>query len=103
LPGRRARARVVSGAPELETYLGDPRDPASRIPFATALALDAAEAFPREAVRALDAWGLARHYVPAAAGGALTSFDDLTGLVRAVARRDLTVAIAHAKTFLGAG
>src|SRR5205085_4609286 len=40
-------------------------------------------------------------YVPDAAGGSLRSFEVLTSLVRSVASRDLTVAIAHAKTFLG--
>ena len=89
-------------AAALERHLGDPRDPASRISFREMLELDEREAFPAEAVAALDAFGLPRHYVPAALGGALRSFDAFCVLMRAVARRDLTVAIAHAKTFLGA-
>ncbi|WP_428953256.1 acyl-CoA dehydrogenase family protein [Streptomyces sp. cg35] len=64
--------------------------------------LDAAEAFPAEAVRRLDALDLPAHYVPARHGGALHSYEDLLQLVRVVARRDLTVAIAHTKTYLGA-
>ncbi|MFI7338858.1 acyl-CoA dehydrogenase family protein [Streptomyces sp. NPDC050085] len=64
--------------------------------------LDAAEAFPTDAVARLDALGLPAHYVPARHGGALDSYEDLLQLVRVVARRDLTVAIAHTKTYLGA-
>ncbi|MGX1756536.1 acyl-CoA dehydrogenase family protein [Streptomyces lydicus] len=64
--------------------------------------LDAAEAFPEDAVRTLDALELPDYYVPARHGGALHSYEDLLQLVRVVARRDLTVAIAHTKTYLGA-
>ncbi|GHC74580.1 acyl-CoA dehydrogenase family protein [Streptomyces violaceochromogenes] len=64
--------------------------------------LDAAEAFPTDAVARLDALGMPAHYVPARHGGALHSYEDLLQLVRVVARRDLTVAIAHTKTYLGA-
>jgi alkylation response protein AidB-like acyl-CoA dehydrogenase len=61
-------------------------------------ALDEAEEFPAQAVRVLDEAGLAAHYI-------LPDGVELPGtarLLRAVARRDLTVAIAHGKTFLGA-
>ncbi|USS44409.1 acyl-CoA dehydrogenase family protein (plasmid) [Burkholderia glumae] len=63
--------------------------------------LDREAAFPERACAVLDAFGLARHYVPAADGGALRSLDLLMQLWRAVARHDLTVAIGHGKTFLG--
>ncbi len=62
---------------------------------------DRAETFPEPACALLDAAGLAHHYVPVAHGGELRGYDELIGLVRTVARRDLTVAIAHGKTFLG--
>jgi alkylation response protein AidB-like acyl-CoA dehydrogenase len=73
-------------------------------PFApAALAeLDHLEAFPAKACRALDELGLADHYVPERHGGKLVDHLGSSLMVRAVARRDLTVAIAHAKTFLGA-
>lgn len=59
--------------------------------------LDALEEFPGDAVRALDAGGLPAHYVlPPDA-----DLSETVRLLRAVARRDLTVAIAHGKTFLG--
>ncbi len=86
----------------LERSLGDPRDPTLPTSFAAALAADAAESFPAAAFEALDAVGMSRCYVPAADGGSLDSLEDLAAVVRAVARRDLTLAIAHAKTFLGA-
>ncbi|GAB1340061.1 acyl-CoA dehydrogenase [Streptomyces sp. E-15] len=60
-------------------------------------ALDAREEFPADAVAVLDDTGLAASYV-------LTpdrDFPALVALIRTVARRDLTVAIAHGKTFLG--
>lgn len=65
------------------------------------LELDRAEAFPVDACRVLDEFGLARHYIPAVHGGALTRYDELIRLLSTVACADLTVAIAHAKTFLG--
>ncbi|MCQ8191274.1 acyl-CoA dehydrogenase family protein [Streptomyces rugosispiralis] len=64
--------------------------------------LDRTEAFPTEACRALDAFGLRRFYVPAEHGGALESFDVVMRLLRAVSRIDLTVALSHGKTYLGA-
>jgi alkylation response protein AidB-like acyl-CoA dehydrogenase len=93
----------TAAAQALERFLGDPREDGSVISFRDALELDEREAFPERGVAALDAWGLPRFYVPEASGGALRSFEVLAALARAVARRDLTVAIAHAKTFLGAG
>lgn len=53
--------------------------------------------FPAEAVSVLDEAGIAEYYVLTPD----TDFTALTWLIRAVARRDLTVAIAHGKTFLG--
>jgi hypothetical protein len=53
--------------------------------------------FPAEAVAVLDEAGFGRNYVL----DRDSSFPEMTALIRAVARRDLTVAIAHGKTFLG--
>jgi len=73
-------------------------------PFSPALLarLDADEAFPAAACQALDDAGLAASYVPAGHGGRLTDFPKVVAMIRAVARHDLTVAVAHGKTFLGA-
>ncbi|WP_216586707.1 acyl-CoA dehydrogenase family protein [Streptomyces brasiliscabiei] len=60
--------------------------------------LDDREEFPADAVRVLDDAGLPAHYVLPPDG----DLDETVRLLRAVARRDLTVAIAHGKTFLGA-
>ncbi|MFH8626586.1 acyl-CoA dehydrogenase family protein [Streptomyces vietnamensis] len=74
------------------------------LPFGAAelAALDAADAFPTEACRALDEAGLPRSYVPAEHGGDLADFTVVLRLLRAVSRLDLTVAAAHGKTYLGA-
>ncbi|HET7505110.1 MAG TPA: acyl-CoA dehydrogenase [Kofleriaceae bacterium] len=63
--------------------------------------LDRREAFPAAACAALDDAGLPGYYVPARHGGRLARYPDLIELWRAVARRDLTVAVAHGKTLLG--
>jgi len=60
--------------------------------------LDDREEFPDGAVRVLDDAGLPAHYVLPPDG----DLSETVRLLRAVARRDLTVAIAHGKTFLGA-
>ncbi|RKH72212.1 acyl-CoA dehydrogenase [Corallococcus aberystwythensis] len=72
-------------------------------PFAPAKVaeLDRKEAFPTDACSALDDFGLGAHYVPVKHGGRLERFPDLVALWRTVARRDLTAAIGHGKTFLG--
>ncbi|QOC89749.1 acyl-CoA dehydrogenase family protein [Micromonospora craniellae] len=64
--------------------------------------LDRTESFPTDAVRLLDELGVPDWYVPARLGGALTDHTQLVEVVRTIARHDLTAAIAHAKTYLGA-
>ncbi|MFF9897693.1 acyl-CoA dehydrogenase family protein [Streptomyces longispororuber] len=73
-------------------------------PFDAALltAYDNAESFPGTACIALDRWGLPAYYVPAQHGGRLARFDEVHALLRKVASEDVTVAVAHGKTFLGA-
>jgi alkylation response protein AidB-like acyl-CoA dehydrogenase len=91
-----------SSAMALERRLGDPLDPQSEISFARAAQQDESEEYPAAACALLDRLGLHRHYVPVDCGGQLASFEELTALARVVARRDLTVAVAHGKTLLGA-
>ncbi|WP_416969926.1 acyl-CoA dehydrogenase family protein [Streptomyces sp. 4F14] len=64
--------------------------------------LDEAEEFPEAAHALLAEAGLGAHYVPERHGGLLHGLDGTMAALRTVARRDLTVAIAHGKTFLGA-
>ena len=89
-------------AEELEAVLGDPHNPACVISFARAVELDEHERFPAEAAAALDAWGFHTHHVPQEHGGRARSFETLLALLRVVARRDLTLAMAYAETMVGA-
>jgi alkylation response protein AidB-like acyl-CoA dehydrogenase len=72
-------------------------------PFVVArsAALDEREAFPAPECAVLDACGVAAVYVPAALGGDGGGLPLLVETLRAVSGRDLTVAVAHVKTFLG--
>ncbi|QFR02142.1 acyl-CoA dehydrogenase [Streptomyces phaeolivaceus] len=81
---------------DLETLLAAHEDDAFA-PEALA-GLDDREEFPAGAVRVLDDAGLPAHYVLPPDG----DLGETVRLLRAVARRDLTVAVAHGKTFLGA-
>ncbi|MGW7201906.1 acyl-CoA dehydrogenase family protein [Streptomyces sp. NPDC054837] len=95
---------IDTGRVDLDGFdraLGDPSDPASLLSYARNAELDRDERFPADSCRELDRMGLPRLYVPAEFGGALTRYDELVAALRAVARRDLTVAIGHGKTFLG--
>lgn len=98
LDGRRPRGVVA----EFERFLGDPRDAASVISADRSVELDERREFPAEAIAEIDAWGLQRWYVPEAYGGELRDFLVPMLMIRAAARRDLTVAVAHGVTFLGA-
>ncbi|WP_328916602.1 MULTISPECIES: acyl-CoA dehydrogenase family protein [unclassified Streptomyces] len=89
-------------AEQLEWDLGDPKEPGTLFSHAHSLALDEQEEFPAALCALLDELGLHEFYVPVAHGGRLTDYEQLVQLMRTVARRDLTVAIAHGKTYLGA-
>jgi alkylation response protein AidB-like acyl-CoA dehydrogenase len=91
-----------TSAEALERYLGDPFDPRTPLSFARAVELDEREAFPEDALAALDRFGLPACYVPARLGGRLTSMPEFLSQIRVVARRDYTAAVAHVKTYLGA-
>ena len=97
-----AGAASFEAAERLEAFLGDPADPDALFGYAACAAVDDTEDFPTEACAALDAYGVPRYYVPARYGGLLTSYEDAVQLARVIARRDLTVAIGHGKTYLGA-
>ncbi|WP_327320531.1 acyl-CoA dehydrogenase family protein [Streptomyces sp. NBC_01235] len=94
-----ALASGLAAAPDiaLDAALGDPEDSAG-----VSAELDEAEEFPAQMCARLDAFGLPAHYVPADHGGALADHEQLLRLQRVVARRDLSAAIAHGKTYLGA-
>ncbi|MBO8193155.1 acyl-CoA dehydrogenase [Streptomyces oryzae] len=100
LPGESAARRPL--AERLDAWLGDPHDAEGPLGYATAAREDAAEEFPSAACAALDSLGVQHYYVPAQYGGTLTCLPQLLELVRTLARRDLTTAVGHGKTFLGA-
>ncbi|WP_441250995.1 acyl-CoA dehydrogenase family protein [Kitasatospora sp. McL0602] len=88
-------------AEQLERDLGDPEDPAVVFSHANCLVLDETEEFPAAICRRLEELGIHEYYVPAQFGGRLESYEQVLQLIRTVARRDLTVAIGHGKTYLG--
>ncbi|WP_240135214.1 acyl-CoA dehydrogenase family protein [Streptomyces sp. MUM 178J] len=88
-------------AEQLDRGLGDP-EADGPLSYARAAHQDAAEEFPADACELLGALGVHHYYIPAEHGGALTGFPQLLEIVRTLARRDLTCAIGHGKTFLGA-
>lgn len=88
-------------ATSLEDLLGDPADADEVFGFARCAPLDRDEAFPTEVCAHLDRLGLPEFYVPAELGGRLSDLSTLLLLIRALARRDFTVALAHCKTYLG--
>ena len=85
----------------LDRALGDPATGDGPGTFRSAVELDERDEFPAQAASQLDALGVPRHYVPSALGGELGSFDGLASVLRAVARRDVTLAVGHGKTILG--
>lgn len=95
-------ARQLERVEALERALGDPAQPDALMSFKTTVGLDDRESFPEEAVAALDRFGLQSYYIPPEAGGRLDSFQSLCHLLACVARRDLTAAVAHSSSFLGA-
>jgi alkylation response protein AidB-like acyl-CoA dehydrogenase len=86
---------------DIEAAFGPVDDPSAVVSGRRSTEWDAAEEFPAAACAALDRIGLPRMYVPARYGGDLADYAGLVDAVRTVAARDLTVAVAHAKTFLG--
>lgn len=85
-----------------ESGLGGPDNPENTFSYAACRRSDADSAFPYAIVDKLTGMGLVRHYIPTAHGGALHGYDELFQVVRVLARRDLTGAIGHGKTALGA-
>lgn len=88
-------------AEELEQYLGNPFDPNREFSFKKIVEIDEQEEYPHKACELLNKWNLHHYYIPIIYNGKLKSYEELFSLLRIVARRDLTTAIAHAKTFLG--
>jgi len=89
-------------ADSLENILGDPLNPETAFSFKRSVELDEKDSYPEDACDLLNQWGMQDYYIPVECGGKLASFDELLTLIRVIARRDFTVAVAHVKTYLGA-
>ncbi len=87
-------------ARDLEIAMGNPLED-GLFGYAHRVAEDEDERYPEDVLRWLDGWGMQQHYVPLSVGGVLQDFEVLFSLVRAVSRRDLTIAVSHAVSFLG--
>jgi len=96
LPAYRAAAALTQA-------LGDPADAEHPFSFTQQLLLDEAERFPEAAWQWLQAWGIGDYFIPSTvAGGKLASFEEALALLRVIAQRDLTLAIALGQIYLGA-
>jgi alkylation response protein AidB-like acyl-CoA dehydrogenase len=93
--------KPMEAAAWLDGALGDPRDAATVFNYAKCADFDDVDGFPEDIVAQLNEIGVQRYYVPARHGGLLTEFETGMQMMRMVARRDITVAVAHGKTFLG--
>ncbi len=88
-------------AAELERGLGDAGAAENPFGWQRSLELDEREAFPDPLCAELTRRGFLEHFIPLADGGRLSSITEAALLMRAVARRDLTAAIALGQAFLG--
>src|SRR5262249_11834905 len=89
-------------AEALEQCLGDPLDPTRPLSFQQSVELDEREEYPEAAIAEIEKWGFHEQYTPERYGGRFRSFEELFALLRVIARRDVTVVVAHATTYLGA-
>jgi alkylation response protein AidB-like acyl-CoA dehydrogenase len=89
-----SQAELTELARRFEEYLGDPHDPASRMPFTTVLEHDERDAFPYAFVGMLRRWGFLDYGLPAEQGGKAGNPETGFTLMRLVARRDGATAIA---------
>jgi alkylation response protein AidB-like acyl-CoA dehydrogenase len=95
-------SRPYHFAEQLERAMGDPLDPSCPASFARAVELDEKEEFPSEFIELLRSLDVHRFLIPREIGGLLQSFEESLAILRLIARRDLTAAIAFGQTFLGA-
>jgi alkylation response protein AidB-like acyl-CoA dehydrogenase len=92
----------LDSATELEQLLGCPFDPGSGISFAEGVRADELESVPVRGFEAAWAAGCHGYLVPVELGGRLSSFEKLLGVVRAMARRDVTISVGLGSTLLAA-
>lgn len=96
-----SKSDVTVPAARLEEYLGDPHDANSRMPFTQILDHDVRGEYPYQFVALLRRWGLHLHCLPDTDGGLAGNVETGIGLMRLVARRDPSTAVALALNSLG--
>ncbi|RKN41220.1 acyl-CoA dehydrogenase family protein [Streptomyces hoynatensis] len=93
---------VAETTAALDVLLDTHPEASAALDPATLSRLDEESGFPREATDLLDRLGVPALYVPTRFGGRLESQEELFHVLRVLGRRDVTVAVAHFKTYLGA-
>lgn len=88
------KADLTDLAERLERHLGDPHDPASRMPFGLVLEHDEREEYPYTLVNLLQRWGVHEYSLPREQGGRAGDVEAGFTLMRLIARRDPTTATA---------
>lgn len=91
-----------TAAEALERYLGNPMNPDNLFSFKNIIELDESESYPDPIITLLNQQNIHYYYIPVNYGGKLKSFEEFLAIARVIARRDLTVALAHGVTYLGA-
>ncbi|MGX7671963.1 acyl-CoA dehydrogenase family protein [Plantactinospora sp. DSM 117369] len=91
-------APAPAAEPDLETYLGNPHDPANPVGYPALLAADERGELLADGERALDGYGLNAEFVPRALGGRFDRADRLAQVLRAVFRRDTTLGVGYGVT-----
>lgn len=87
---------------DFEKYLGNHDLADNPFSFPSIVAADENGIYPAKNIDLLNQWNLQTYYIPSSEGGHFSYAEELLLLMRLLSRRDLTLAIGHGKTFLGA-
>jgi alkylation response protein AidB-like acyl-CoA dehydrogenase len=82
-------------AEAIEDWLGDPEVDANAVSFARGLACDERDELPVAGIERVRGFGFYRYFVPERLGGELRRAEDLLMASRAIARRDMNVAVSE--------
>lgn len=85
----------------IEDQLGSPFDPKNMFSFEKAMQQDEKELYPEDPLQALFGLGLQEFLIPCQYGGGLKNLELVVHLIRLLARRDPTLALSYAMSFLG--
>ncbi|HLO02132.1 MAG TPA: acyl-CoA dehydrogenase [Symbiobacteriaceae bacterium] len=90
-----------AAAEAFDLAMGHPLEGARPLSFQQVMALDEGETYPRAPLSFLKEWGFQQYHIPVAHGGKLAAYDEFMMLVRLLAGRDLSTAVAANITLLG--